>query len=81
MRLFQLCSHVGMQLWPKLASWFGLEVGPPLRVPMATYMPFHKGAWEAIVKKHGLKDIPYERVRSMLQLSWCLHRVVCLRIG
>ena len=21
-----------MQLWPKLAAWFGLEVGPPLKV-------------------------------------------------
>ncbi len=51
-----------MQLWPKLADWFGLDVAPPLRIPLSQFMPHHKELWASIVKKHNLKDIPFEKV-------------------
>jgi hypothetical protein len=50
------------QLWPKLAEWFGLDVAPPLRIPLTSFMPLHKGKWAEIVKKYDLKDIPFEKV-------------------
>ena len=52
-----------MQLWPKLAAWFGLRPGPVLRVPLATYMPHHEGTWERTVHRYGLKKTPYTKVR------------------
>lgn len=51
-----------MQLWPKLADWFGLSVAPPLHIPLTQFMPNHKGTWASIVKKYNLKDIPFEKV-------------------
>ncbi|KAK9904280.1 hypothetical protein WJX75_008293 [Coccomyxa subellipsoidea] len=50
------------QLWPVLAKWFDLEVGPSLRIPLTKFMPHHKDHWASIVEKHGLKDIPFEKV-------------------
>ena len=73
--------RIAAQLWPKLASWFGLEVGPPLPVPLATYMPFHKGTWENIVKKHGLKQTPYERVRTCSSSCVPSQLWVCLYVA
>ena len=57
--------HVGacvLQLWPRLALWFGLGVAPPLRIPLTMFMPHHKDLWASIVKKYNLKDIPFEKV-------------------
>jgi hypothetical protein len=51
-----------VQLWPVLAKWFDLEVGPSLRIPLTKFMPHHKDHWASIVEKHGLKDIPFEKV-------------------
>lgn len=51
-----------MQLWPVLATWFDVAVGPPLRIPLTQFMPHHKDTWASIIKKHGLKDIPFEKV-------------------
>ncbi|BDA45726.1 3-oxo-Delta(4,5)-steroid 5-beta-reductase [Coccomyxa sp. Obi] len=50
------------QLWPVLAAWFGVEVGPSLRIPLTQFMPHHKDTWASIIKKHGLKDIPFEKM-------------------
>ncbi|CAL8470695.1 g10237 [Coccomyxa elongata] len=50
------------QLWPVLAAWFGMEVGPSLRIPLTQFMPHHKDTWMSIIKKHGLRDIPFEKV-------------------
>jgi hypothetical protein len=58
-----------MQLWPKLATWFGLEVGPPLKIPLSKFMPNHKDKWAEIVRKYRLKDIPFEKVRRSDSLS------------
>ncbi|EIE22698.1 hypothetical protein COCSUDRAFT_63836 [Coccomyxa subellipsoidea C-169] len=50
------------QLWPVLASWFKLDVGPSLRIPLTKFMPHHKDLWAFIVKKHNLKDIPFKKL-------------------
>ncbi len=55
-----------MQLWPVLASWFKLDVGPSLHIPLTRFMPHHKDLWASIVKRHNLKDIPFEKVSSPL---------------
>ena len=73
---------VGVQLWPKLAAWFGVEVGPPLKVPLATYMPYHQETWAGIVKKYGLKEYPYEKVRTCrtVIVTWHQYEGNCITL-
>lgn len=42
------------ELWPRFASWFGLEAGVPRKVRLAEYMADKSTVWDRIVKKHGL---------------------------
>ena len=57
-----IVSGGAVQLWPKLAEWFGLDVAPPLHIPLTKFMPHHKDLWASIIKKYNLKDIPFEKV-------------------
>ena len=72
-----------MQIWPTMADWFGVEVAPPLKVPLLTFMPQHEDTWSHIRQKYHLKDVPYDKVYSLLQLEMLLqlsnncHRLRC----
>jgi hypothetical protein len=46
------------QVWPSIAEWFGLEPGPPLRVPLAVLMPKHEDTWRAVQQEHDTKARP-----------------------
>ncbi|CAK0782935.1 hypothetical protein CVIRNUC_006130 [Coccomyxa viridis] len=52
------------QLWPALADWFGVEVAPPLKIPLTTFMPQHKELWSRIRQKYHLKDYPYDKLHQ-----------------
>ncbi len=56
------CPRV--QVWPAMAQWFGVETGPPLKIPLPVFMPQHKETWSHIRKKYHLKDLPYDHVRD-----------------
>ena len=43
------------ELWPRFASWFGLEVGIPCKIRLVDYMADKGRVWDEIVKKHGLR--------------------------
>ena len=58
-----------MQIWPAMADWFGVEVAPPLKVPLITFMSQHKDTWSRIRQKYHLKDVPYDKVCMLLQLE------------
>ena len=42
-------------LWPRFASWFGLEPGSPRHFSLAGYMADKGALWERIVARHGLR--------------------------
>lgn len=43
------------ELWPRFASWFGLEVGVPRKIRLAEHMADKGRVWDEIVRKHGLR--------------------------
>lgn len=45
---------VWQNLWPVVARQFGMEVGLPHPMPLATIMPGHEASWAALVQQHGL---------------------------
>ena len=57
-----------MQLWPVLAEWFGVEIAPPLRMPLRKFMPEHEETWNQIRQKYSLKELPWDKV-SLLGLN------------
>ncbi|TCT06226.1 SDR family oxidoreductase [Aquabacter spiritensis] len=50
------------RLWPAFARHFGMEVGPVKTVKLAAAMADKAPVWDAIVRRHGLKAPPYERL-------------------
>lgn len=51
-------------MWPKIASFFDLEVAPPLEMQLAEVMADKEGLWSDMVERHGLVDTPYRDVSS-----------------
>ncbi|MDT7726695.1 MAG: hypothetical protein QOI21_3271 [Actinomycetota bacterium] len=51
------------ELWPKIARHFGLEVAPPLQMPLNTVMADKVPLWRAMTAKYDLKA-SYEDVSS-----------------
>ena len=49
-------------LWPRLAAFFGLEVGGPLPLSLAQQMADKGPVWRRIVEKHKLKPYAYEEI-------------------
>lgn len=45
-------------MWPTIAEWFGLEPGPPLKIPLAVLMPKHEDTWRAVQQEHDTKVQP-----------------------
>jgi len=45
---------VWQNLWPVVARQFGMDVGLPHPMPLATVMPGHEATWAALVQQHGL---------------------------
>lgn len=43
------------ELWPRFASWFGLEAGVPRKVSLVEYMADKGPVWDRIIVKHGLR--------------------------
>jgi nucleoside-diphosphate-sugar epimerase len=51
-------------LWPKLAAYFGLEVAPPLPMPLQTVMADKAALWQTLQEKHNLIPHPYAQLSS-----------------
>jgi nucleoside-diphosphate-sugar epimerase len=49
-------------MWPKIARSFGMEVTEPVPFSLVTYMADKGPVWDAIVRKHDLRPIPYEHI-------------------
>lgn len=48
-------AFVWQNLWPTIARRFGMEVGLPHPMPLATVMPSHAAVWDRLVREHGLQ--------------------------
>ena len=51
-------------LWPKIAFYFGMEVGPRQHIKLTEMMADKASLWDRIVGQHGLRRIPYEQIVS-----------------
>lgn len=51
-------------LWEVVAEHFGMEIAEPRRTDLVEAMSGQAPVWEAIRRRHGLRDTPYERVVS-----------------
>ena len=47
------------EMWPRIAQYFGMEVGPPLPLKLAEVMADKAALWERIVSAHALEAHPY----------------------
>ncbi|MNC26752.1 hypothetical protein D3C75_748950 [compost metagenome] len=52
------------ELWPKLASFFGLETAPPLPMSLSVVMEDKEALWNQMVEKYGLEPNSYQDVSS-----------------
>jgi nucleoside-diphosphate-sugar epimerase len=60
-------------LWPRFASFFGMEVGIAHPHALAAVMPGRKPVWEAMVRRYELRPYAYEDVvRSWAFLDFTL---------
>ena len=48
-------AFVWQNLWPAIARRFGMQVGLPHPMPLATVMPGHSAVWDRLVREHGLQ--------------------------
>lgn len=52
------------RLWPRIAEMQEIEAGPPLPIPLTEMMADKAEVWRRIVSKHGLRNIPFERIAA-----------------
>lgn len=52
------------EMWPKIATWFDLDVAPPLPMSLEVVMADKEPLWDAMVARHGLAPHPYRDVSS-----------------
>ncbi|WP_432239218.1 SDR family oxidoreductase [Herbaspirillum robiniae] len=52
------------EMWPRIAQYFGMEVGPPLPLALADVMSDKAPLWQRIAEAHGLEAHSYESLSS-----------------
>ena len=60
-------AFVWQNLWPRIARRFGMELGLPHPMPLATVMPGKAAVWDALVRQHGLQPIG---LNELVGSSW-----------
>jgi len=51
-------------VWPKLAKFFGMDVGFPRHISLVRFMADKAAVWDRLVAKHGLKPYRYEEIAA-----------------
>ncbi|MHC8380827.1 SDR family oxidoreductase [Pseudomonas sp. LB3P14] len=51
-------------MWKVLAEVYGIEVGEPQPMNLATQMESMKQVWDKLVAKHGLVNTPYDQIAN-----------------
>lgn len=52
------------RLWERFAHYFGMELAPPMPIPLGSMMADKGPVWDRIVAKHGLVPVPFEKVAA-----------------
>ena len=52
------------EMWPKIADFFGLDVAPPLPMPLQVAMADKEPLWNEMTQRHGLEPHAYSDVSS-----------------
>ena len=60
-------AFVWQNLWPRIARRFGMELGLPHPMPLATVMPGKAAVWDALVRQHGLQPMGLD---ELVGSSW-----------
>src|SRR6202011_5575998 len=55
-------------LWPKFASFFGMELAQPRHINLARSMADKGPIWEKIVEKNGLQKFRFEEIAAACSL-------------
>ncbi|MCG2842592.1 SDR family oxidoreductase [Sandaracinobacter sp. RS1-74] len=50
------------RLWERFARHFGMELAPPMTIPLAEMMADKGPVWDRMVEKHGLLPVPFDNV-------------------
>ena len=50
--------------WPKIAQYFGMEMGPRRNISLVRFMADKAPVWDRIVAKHGLRPFRYQEIVS-----------------
>ncbi len=51
------------QVWPKIAAFFDMPVGTPMKIELARFMADKAPVWERITKANGLQtEVPYDKL-------------------
>jgi len=50
--------------WPKIARYFGMDVGPRRNVSLVRFMADKGPVWDRIVARHGLRPFAYQEIVS-----------------
>ena len=50
--------------WPRVAQFFGMEVGPVRTIKLAQFMADKGPVWDRIVQKHGLQPHRFEQIAA-----------------
>jgi nucleoside-diphosphate-sugar epimerase len=48
--------------WPKIAKYFGMEMGPRRNISLVSFMADKGPVWDRIVAKHGLRPFGYQEI-------------------
>ncbi len=51
-------------LWPKIARFFDMEIGPQSNISLQQFMADKAPVWDRIVKKYGLKPYTFEEIAA-----------------
>lgn len=51
-------------MWPRIAAWFGLNLAPPLSMPLTEVMADKAPAWDAMRARLDMSPLPYDRVSA-----------------
>jgi nucleoside-diphosphate-sugar epimerase len=50
--------------WPKIARYFGMEMGPRRNISLVKFMADKRPVWDRIVARHGLRPFAYQEIVS-----------------
>lgn len=51
-------------LWKRIAAHLDMDPGEPMRIPLAEMMADKGPLWERIKAKHGLVDVPFDKIAA-----------------